>query len=510
MATPHSEPAETAAPDTATPVGFDLTNRTLGEFKIVRRLGKGGMAEVYLAEQTSLNRQVAIKVLRPEFLSDETYVKRFKHEAKAAGGLNHPNIVQVYHIGEKDGLHFIAQEYVRGSNLRDFMRKRGQLELPIALHIMKQVAAALQIAGQAGIVHRDIKPENILLTKKGEAKVADFGLAQLTQGGERVALTQVGITMGTPLYMSPEQAAGKQVDHRSDLYSFGAMAYHMLAGKPPFQGENALAVAMQHLNDTPQPLKQFRPDLPDPVCSLVHRLMAKKKDERYRDAQTLFGELKALQKQFCGRDSGVDDDALLTSTMSGSFSLRRRPLFDRPIPQQVLVFVGVGTLVMGAAAGVGWTMRPPDPFKTSPPPEIGPERQSSIQAQYFDAMRRGNDEAAWKAVANYEPKPAVDELERKLAELRLAIIYLQQNRQDLAAEIFQQFLREPDPWKQTHGLAGQAILKSLRGDFAGSKRDIDQLVAREQAGSIDAKLKPLFLEADERNQMKSSRKSSGE
>ena len=142
----------------------DLSERSLGEFRLLRRLGRGGMAEVYLAEQTSLARQVAVKLLRAELLADETYLKRFKTEAMAAAGLNHPNIVQVYVIGEADGMHYIAQEYVQGQNLREYLVRKGPPDLAVALHLMKQVAAALQAAGAAGIVHRDIKPENILIT----------------------------------------------------------------------------------------------------------------------------------------------------------------------------------------------------------------------------------------------------------------------------------------------------------------------------------------------------------
>ncbi len=499
-ARPDNPPAD---PPGAAPPSFDLTNKTLGEFKIIRRLGKGGMAEVYLAEQGSLNRQVAIKVLRPEFLSDANYVKRFQHEATAAGGLNHPNIVQVYTIGEQGGLHYIAQEYVRGNNLRDFMRKKGRLELPIALHLLRQVAAALQVAGSAGIVHRDIKPENILLTKKGEAKVADFGLAQLSQGSDRVALTQVGITMGTPLYMSPEQAAGKQVDHRSDLYSFGAMAYHMLAGQPPFQGDTAVAVAVQHLNEKPRPLKEYRPDLPQPVCDLVHKLIAKRKDERYPDAQTLLGELKALQKQFCGRDGGADEAAFNAVANTGAIRIRQ-PLLDRSMRYQLLMFSLVGALIMGTAAGAGWQTRVGNAFETPPPPEPGVPHYDTIAAQYFYAMCHGNDEAAWTAVVEYPSEPGRKELERKLAQLRLAIVYLQQNRLDLAEQIFRSFHDGTgDPWQETHALAGEVILKSLRSDFAGAERDFQTLVSRGE--KIDAKLKPILDEAHARAEEKSKK-----
>src|SRR3984885_10106848 len=216
-------PARDSSPE---PVVFDEVSEAsvtqLGEFRILRPLGRGGMSEVYLAEQTSLHRQVAVKVLRQELLTDETILKRFEQEAKAAAGMMHANIVQVYSFGQQDGLYYIAQEYVQGMNLRQLLNRRGPPELLVAYHIMRQVASALTAAAEAGIVHRDIKPENILITRKGEAKVADFGLAQLAESEHRVQqLTQVGMTMGTPLYMSPEQINGESVDHRSDIYSFG-------------------------------------------------------------------------------------------------------------------------------------------------------------------------------------------------------------------------------------------------------------------------------------------------
>ncbi len=474
-----------------------MSGKTLGEFQILRRLGKGGMAEVYLADQTTLQRQVAIKALRPEYLADATYVKRFRHEATAAGGLNHPNIVQVYSIGEQDGLHYIAQEYVRGGNLREFMRRKGPLELPIVLHIMKQVAAALQVAATSGIVHRDIKPENILLTKKGEAKVADFGLAQLTQQGERVALTQVGVTMGTPLYMSPEQVGGKSVDHRSDQYSFGAMAYHMLAGKPPFIGENALAIAVQHLNDTPKPLKSWRPDLPAPLCDLIHKMMSKKREDRYPDTQTLLAEIKALQKQFAGKDGGNNS---LASMSSLSSSQRLAKVFDRPLRRQIGRMTLAAVLVSLAAAGIGWAMRTPDPFAKEAPNDPVVKTEASIAAQYFAAMRSGDDEAAWKAVVDYPTEPnGRPEMDRQSAELRLAIIYLKQGRRDKAKAIFESFKREgaANPWKKDHGLAGEAIIASLEGAHGASKLNIDQL--DRQQGKLDARLSLLLDEARTRN-----------
>ena len=261
----------------------DLSDQMLGEFRLIRKLGAGGMAEVYLAEQTTLRRQVAVKILRPQFFTDEHYVKRFRHEAAAAGSLSHPNIVQVYLVGEDRGTNYIAQEYVQGRNLKDYITRKGPLEVKIALRILRQVASALQVASENGIVHRDIKPENILLTNKAEAKVADFGLAQLTFQGERVSLTQTGLTLGTPLYMSPEQVNGLPLDSRSDIYSFGIMAWHMLAGRPPFVGETAIAVAVKHLNDKPPALTEFRQDIPPSLRDLIMRMISKKNEDRPDD-----------------------------------------------------------------------------------------------------------------------------------------------------------------------------------------------------------------------------------
>ena len=274
-----SDPAATTSDDAPQP---DLSGRRLGDYQLLRRLGRGAMAEVYLAQQSSLGRQVAMKVLRADLARDATYVLRFHNEAKAAAALTHANIVQIHEVGCIDEVHFIAQEYVAGRNLGELVRRSGPLDAPLALKIMRQGAAALHKAAEQGIVHRDIKPENIMLTREGEVKVADFGLARIQ--GEGQDLTQVGITMGTPLYMSPEQIEGKSLDSRADIYSFGVTCYHILVGAPPFAGETALAVAVQHLNSSADRLEQIRPDLPEGLCRIVHKMMGKKPEDRYSSA----------------------------------------------------------------------------------------------------------------------------------------------------------------------------------------------------------------------------------
>ncbi|HEY2911273.1 MAG TPA: protein kinase [Gemmataceae bacterium] len=275
--------------------GADLTGRTLGEFEILRKIGAGGMGQVYLARQLSLKRQVALKLLRKDLAGNATAMLRFQAEAEAVATLNHPNIVQVYGAGESDGLRYMALEFVDGRNLREHLARKGPPDLPIAISIIRQVALALQKAHERGLVHRDIKPENILVTRKVEVKVTDFGLSRFFTG-EAVHLTQSGVTLGTPLYLSPEQAQGQEVDFRSDLYSLGVTSYHLLSGEPPFKGATALEVALKHLTDVPRPLGELRPDLPADLCALIHRLMAKKPAERPQSARELLRELGKVKE----------------------------------------------------------------------------------------------------------------------------------------------------------------------------------------------------------------------
>ena len=279
-----------------------LVGQSVGDFELLRRLGSGGMAEVYLAEQKSLvacevvlRRNVALKILRRNLSNDDSYVKRFHREAQAVAGLVQSNIVQIYEVGESEGVHFIAQEYVRGRNLKQYLNRFGAVEPEMAVNVLKQTGMALQKASEMGVIHRDIKPENIMLSTNGEVKVADFGLARINDQRVQQDLTQIGITMGTPLYMSPEQVEGNEVDVRSDIYSLGVTAYHMLAGHPPYDGENALAIAVQHINSAPQPLQQIRPDAPDDLIQLVDRMMSKSPSDRPENASQLIKEIKGIK-----------------------------------------------------------------------------------------------------------------------------------------------------------------------------------------------------------------------
>lgn len=332
----------------------DHTGQLLGDFRLERRLGEGGMGQVYLAQQLSLQRRVAIKLLRSDFAENETFLKRFEAEAKAIAQLTHPNIVQVYAVGNEQGIRYMALEYVEGTNLKDYLNKKGPPELPIALVIMRQVAAALLKASELGIIHRDIKPENILITRKVEVKVADFGLSRIV--GDDVHLTQTGTTMGTPLYMSPEQIMGKAVDPRTDLYSFGATCYHLLTGQPPFMADSAMAVGVRHLTDTPKPIQELRPDLPVELCHLVHRLLAKKPEDRPQSAREVLREIRRIQDGLAGiqtqamAEIEADTDPLefgvsLPKSMPSAVSG-----LEMPKPRRWLVPV-LGASVMAAIIG---------------------------------------------------------------------------------------------------------------------------------------------------------------
>jgi serine/threonine-protein kinase len=250
-----------------------------------------------LAEQTSLKRKVALKLLSPDLAVNDRSLQRFKTEAENVARATHANIVQVYTIGQSNGVNYIALEYVEGKNLREFIEKKGTPELALGLHIMMQVAAALQRASELGIIHRDIKPENILLTKKGEVKVADFGLSRcFAESAEQTSLTQSQVTMGTPLYMSPEQVERKPVDPRTDIYAFGCTCYHMFAGQPPFRGNSPIDVAYQHVHGQPQPLSEIRPDLPADLFAIVQKMMAKKPEDRYQTANEIVRDINRLRE----------------------------------------------------------------------------------------------------------------------------------------------------------------------------------------------------------------------
>ncbi|MEZ5272929.1 MAG: Stk1 family PASTA domain-containing Ser/Thr kinase [Ilumatobacteraceae bacterium] len=261
-------------------------------YELQQRIGRGGMADVFLARDLLLDRPVAIKVLFPEFAVDPNFVERFRREAQSAANLNHPNIVGVYDWGKYANTYFMAMEYVQGRTLADILRANGHVNSQQAAEIASEVSAALGFAHRNGVVHRDIKPANILIGANGQVKVADFGIARAMNAPTESNLTQAGSVMGTATYFSPEQAQGAQPDPRSDLYSLGIVLYEMVAGRPPFTGENPVSIAYKQVHDNPQPLNQIVADIPKSFEAIVAKLLAKKPDFRYPNAEALRDDLR--------------------------------------------------------------------------------------------------------------------------------------------------------------------------------------------------------------------------
>jgi beta-lactam-binding protein with PASTA domain/tRNA A-37 threonylcarbamoyl transferase component Bud32 len=263
-----------------------------GRYELGRRIGRGGMAEVFVARDKLLDRPVAIKILFAEYAKDPLFVERFRREAMSAASLNHPNIVGVYDWGQVDTTYYIAMEYVQGRTLADILQKHERLSVLQACDIALDIASALSSAHAAGVAHRDIKPANVIVSATGHVKVADFGIARAIGAAIEQGLTQTGAVMGTATYFSPEQAQGAQPDPRSDLYSLGVIMYEMLAGQPPFTGENAIAIAYKQVHDAPIPLRTKNPEVSPAFSAIVMKCLAKDRDRRYPTALALADDLR--------------------------------------------------------------------------------------------------------------------------------------------------------------------------------------------------------------------------
>src|SRR3954468_21409623 len=261
-----------------------LIGRTFDtRYVIERKLGSGGMADVYLAEDQELGRRVALKLLDDRHASDEQFVERFRREAQSAAGLNHPSIVSIFDRGYAEGTYYIAMEYLDGRTLKELLVKNGPTPVPIAIDYGRQILGALAFAHRNGIVHRDIKPHNIVVGTDGRLKVTDFGIAR--SGASQ--MTEAGSIVGTAQYLSPEQARGAPVDARSDLYSLGIVLYEMLTGKVPFTGDAPVEIAMKHLTAVPEPPSKLRPDIPHDLDAIVMRALAKDPEQRYASAEEM-------------------------------------------------------------------------------------------------------------------------------------------------------------------------------------------------------------------------------
>ena len=263
-----------------------------GRYRVLGRLGVGGMATVYLAEDSSLGRKVALKVMAERYSEDGEFVERFRREAQAAARLNHPNIIAVYDRGEADGRPYIAMEYLQGRTLKQVIQAEGPLPPERAIAIAMQVLAGLRYAHEHGVVHRDVKPHNVLVGDDGRIKVTDFGIAH---AGDP-QMTEVGSIVGTAQYLSPEQARGRGVGPQTDIYSLGVVLYEMLAGRVPFEGDSSVAIAMQHVSDPPPPLRALAPDVPESLALVVAHAMLKDPAQRYGSADEFAADLDRVRR----------------------------------------------------------------------------------------------------------------------------------------------------------------------------------------------------------------------
>ncbi|HEU4711065.1 MAG TPA: protein kinase [Pyrinomonadaceae bacterium] len=319
------EPAVAVAARLVTNTTSDsLIGQTLAHYKVLSLLGRGGMGEVYLAEDTRLGRKVALKLLPDEFAGDAQRLARFRQEARTASALSHPNIVTIHEIGEADSVHFMTTEFVDGQSLRQYVSKKA-IELSTALDVATQVASALAAAHDVGVVHRDIKPDNIMIRRDRLVKVLDFGLAKLAEGSDatgaptnRLVNTEPGVVMGTANYMSPEQARGAEVDGRTDIWSLGVILYEMLTGRVPFEGDTPAEVFSRILQKEPLPVARYAPDAPEELQRIVTKSLSKDRDGRYQTIKDLLIDLQALRRRLdlkaeLARTVQPDDGTIITA-----------------------------------------------------------------------------------------------------------------------------------------------------------------------------------------------------
>jgi serine/threonine-protein kinase len=375
-----------------------------GRYRVLRKLGGGGMADVYLCEDRTLGRQVALKVLLQRYLGDATFVERFRREAKAAAGLNQANLVSIYDWGELDGTYYIVMEYVEGETLKDYIRRQGRLSGNEAVRVSLQLLAALEFAHRNGIVHRDIKPQNVMLDREGNVKVTDFGIARAGDSG----MTEAGSILGTAQYLAPEQAQGQPVDMRSDLYSVGIVLYEMLTGTVPFKGDSAVTVALKHVNEIAPEPSQLVPGMPYALNQIVLKAMAKSPADRYQSAAQFSRDLRSAQIggpiAAAAFDPSAERTSLMTAPAGATAVMAQAPLDQttsdrrRKRRRWPVVLLVVLLLLVIAAAAYG-LIRAMGGGSVTVPPVVGLSQASAERALANEGFKTGLQEEYSDTVA---------------------------------------------------------------------------------------------------------------
>jgi TolB-like protein/Tfp pilus assembly protein PilF/tRNA A-37 threonylcarbamoyl transferase component Bud32 len=363
-----------------------------GRYQIIEELGRGGMARVYKAFDTKVQEKIALKLIKPEIASDKENIARFDNELRLARKVRHKNVCGMFDLGEAEGGHFITMEYVHGENLKSMIQMMGGLTVGAVLSIGKQVCDGLAEAHSLGVVHRDLKPQNIMIDLGGNAKIMDFGIARSTR---EKGITDASVLIGTPEYMSPEQAEAKEVDSRSDIYSLGVILYEMATGRVPFEGDTALSIAMKHKEEVPKNPKQFNPNIPDDLSAVILKCLEKNKALRYQAALEVRSELERIEKGLPITERVVPERKPLTSKeITVKFSLKK------------LLFPGlaVAALVIGAVIIIGRVVphkaaTPAKPARASiavlPFEDLSPKKE-------YDYLCKGIPETLINALTNIE------------------------------------------------------------------------------------------------------------